>query len=439
MAPKARRVRPSEVEVTIAEIGGRGDGVARQGDAPLFVAGTAPGDRVRVRLRERRGDGLVGDAIELIAAGPQRADPPCPHFGACGGCLLQHLKADVYADWKGHQVRTALDRRGLVDVAVAATVATPPASRRRARLTARRSGDRVFLGFHEHRSNRVVDVTDCRVMVPPLLDVLAPLRSCLAAVLDPSEGCQILLTALDDGVDVLIEAGRPAGLSAREALAAFAHDQDLARVGWRIVDLAKGGPEFEPPEPIAARRTGVLTLADRPVAVPQGAFLQASREAEGILTRHVLAALDAPGRVADLFCGIGTFALPLACQGHRVRAVDSDGAAVAALDQAARLGQVAARLTVDRRNLYSRPLDPAELADVDAVVFDPPRLGARDQAAALAQSSVPVVVAISCNPSTFSRDARILVDGGYRCAGVTPLDQFVWSPHVELIAQFRRC
>ena len=422
-----RSMKPSEVEIEIEAIGAQGDAVGRHAGETVYVTGGAPGDRLRVRLRARRGRTVLADPVELVRPGPGRQTPPCPHFGACGGCRLQHVDETVYAGWKRDQVCQALGHRGLDAIDVAPLVRMPPNARRRARLAARRGGAGVFLGFHEHRSHRIVTVTDCKVLVAPLVALLDPLRALLGDLLRPSEACTLLLTALDDGADLVIEADRSPDLPMRERLAAFAGAHDVARLSWRTGSDA--------PEPVAARRTGVVLVDGVAVAAPPGPFLQASRPAEDLMTARVRAAIADRRRVADLFCGLGAFALPLAAAA-RVAAFDSDGAAIAALSAAAnRSGRP---VTAAMRNLYSQPLDPAELAGFDAVVIDPPRLGARDQALALAASTVPMVVSVSCNPATFARDARLLVDGGYRCAGVTPIDQFVWSPHVELLAVFWR-
>jgi 23S rRNA (uracil1939-C5)-methyltransferase len=260
----------------------------------------------------------------------------------------------------------------------------------------------------------------------------------LGGILAPGEAADIAVTVLDDGLDVVLAAGRAPDLEAREQLAAFAEQQDLARLSWRDLGPGTGSRGADgPAEPIAHRRTGTVRFGEVDVTVPPGAFLQAGREAEAALSALVLEAAGGAGRVADLFAGCGTFTFPLTRQAA-VLAVDSDAEAVAAIDAAARRSGLAPRIEAVVRNLYGDPLTAAELRRFDAVVFDPPRTGARDQAAALAASAVPVVVAVSCNPATFARDARLLADSGYALERVTPVDQFVWSPHIELTAVLRR-
>ncbi len=415
--------------MTIDHIGGRGDGVAIHQGRPLFVPLTVPGDRVVVRVDGRRGDGLAGTVRTMLAAGPDRAVAPCPHFGRCGGCLLQHVADAAYRRWKEGVVRRALAHHGLSAVTVAPLLALPAAGRRRATLAARRVGDTVVLGFHEYRGRRIADLSTCLVLVPALVALLAPLRAVLADVLRPGEAVAIAVAALDDGPDLVIAAVRAPDVADRERLADFAAAADLARLSWRLGD--------GPPDPVAHRRSGIVRFGAVDVVVPPGGFLQASAAGEEALTGMVLDGVGPAGAVADLFAGVGTFALPLSDRA-RVHAVDGDGAAIAALAAAARRAGRAGRIDAAARDLHRDPLSAAELARFDAVVFDPPRQGARAQAAELAGSAVPTVVGVSCNPASFARDAALLVAGGYRLDRVTPIDQFQWSPHVELVGTFRR-
>jgi len=312
-------------------------------------------------------------------------------------------------------------------------VSTPIADRRRSTLAARRIAAGLLIGFHERRRHRIVDLRECPVLRPDLAALLPGLRNLLARILEVGDGAEVMLAALDGGIDVTIVAQGNPDLAAREALAAFADSADLARIAWQ--------DGKSPPEPVAQRRQCTVTFGEIPVAVPPGAFLQASAAGEAALTGLVLEAVgqgigEAP-QLADLFAGLGTFTFPLARHG-RVHAVDSDGGALDALEAAARTGGLGGRVTVARRNLYRDPLSADELGRFDAVVFDPPRAGATAQAAELARSPVPLVVGVSCNPASFARDAASLVAGGYRLERVTPVDQFLWSEHVELVGVFRR-
>ncbi|HEV7370086.1 class I SAM-dependent RNA methyltransferase [Arenibaculum sp.] len=416
-----------QVELTVERIGGRGDGLATLDGRPVFVPQTVPGDRVRVRVEGERAGGLAAEVLELIEPGPERVEAPCGLFGRCGGCALQHLDDTSYARLKRGQVATALSRAGLGDVPVGEVLRTAPATRRRATFAAKRAGGRVVLGFNERQSAWIVDVADCLVVAPAILAVLEPLRAVLDAVLADGPPLDVSVTALDGGLDVLVTGGAEPGLAAREAWAAFADAADLGRLSWRA-------QERSPVEPLAHRRPLAARFGAVAVPVPPGVFLQPSAEGEAALVAAALAALEGCGHVVDLFAGAGTFTFPLALA-SRVHAVEGDEAAFGALAAAAR-GVPA--VSAQRRDLFRDPLTAAELHRFDGLLFDPPRAGAAAQAAEIAGSRVPVVVGVSCNPGTFARDARTLVDGGYALEAVTPVDQFLWSSHVELVAVFRK-
>lgn len=436
MRRKARRGGGRQVEVTIESLGGRGDGVAEVDGRPVFVPFALPGERLRVRLVGEHAAGLRAEPIELIDPSPERVEPPCLHFGPCGGCALQHMAEDAYVRWKQDLAGQALGRQGLSGNVVAEMVRVPERSRRRATLAARRRGSGLALGFHGRASHAVEDVESCRILSPGLMALLPPLRAALPSVLEERETADVMLLDSESGADVLIVSARPPGLQAREALAAFARDCGIARVSWAPAARGRGG--FGEPEPVAARAAPTVTFAGVAVEPPPGGFLQPTVEGEAALTEAVVGWLsDAEGPVADLYAGCGTFTFAMARR-RRVHAVEGNEASLAALARAARRHDLAGRVSAEARDLARQPLEPEELADSAAVVFDPPRTGAKPQAGMLARSAVPVVIAVSCNPATFARDARILVDGGYRLEAVRPVDQFPWSPHLELAALFRR-
>lgn len=415
-------------ELTVTEVGARGDGVALLDGVKIFVPLTVAGDRVRLRIPAgppAKGEALRGELLELLEPGPGRGTPACGHFGRCGGCSLQHMDDDAYAAWTLELVRGTLARVGLDEVPFAPLSRTPPGARRRARFAALKRGGKVWLGFNERMSHRLADLAECPVLTPRLTALLAPLREALAGVLPDGGGCDVVANDLEGGIDLLLVGPRSLDRTARERLVGFA-EEAVARISWQATDR-------DSPEPVAARRPAVIRFDGVPVAPPPGAFLQASAEGEATLVAAVTDAVGGAGRIADLFAGIGTFALPLSASAA-VHAVESDRPAVAALTKAAG----GRRVTVETRDLFENPLTPRELARFDAVVFDPPRAGAAAQAQALAQSKVPLVVGVSCNPATFARDARTLADGGYRLERVHPVDQFLWSAHVELVGVFRR-
>ncbi len=418
-----------EAELVIDSIGVRGDGVARHEGRPVYVPFTAPGDRVRVRLGARHGEGSAATLVELLAPG-ERATPVCRHFGACGGCALQHLAGPAYVAAKERQIAEALRQHALAAAEIAPLLRLAPGTRRRARFALEHPcAGPPLVGFHARASHRVVDMRECAVLDPKLLALVETLRQAVPRFLPRGSTGAATATLGDSGIDLLLDLPAAPALAALEDLASFAAAQDLARLLWRA-------PGVEEPVPAAIRRKPRIVFAGVPVDLPPDAFLQASIAAEAALVEEVLAGIGAASPVADLYAGLGTFSLALAARAA-VHAVEGSRAAAAALSAAgARAGL--ARLTVECRDLEARPLAPEELARYDAVVFDPPRAGARAQSAALARSRVPRIVAVSCSPASFARDARLLVDGGYRLARVQPIDQFVWSPHVELVARFER-
>lgn len=400
--------------VTIDSLGSQGDGVAHIDGKPLYVPFTLPGERVRVRM-----DGERGELIAVEQKSADRVAPPCPHFGVCGGCALQHLAAVPYRAWKRQMVATALSHRGL-DIEVLDPIVSPLMSRRRARLALKRTARGLMVGFAERRSHRLVEVTACSVLRPEIVAALPLLRRHLVALVSREAAATLTLT--DGGLDVALDGVKAAGQERLAALASLAEAGDFAR-------LTSDG------ETIVERRAPVARFAAGEVTLPPASFLQATRDGETALIHAAQQAVDQAARVADLFAGVGTFALSLP-QASLVHAVESDTAAVRALSDAAR--RSGRKIVVERRDLFRNPLLPVELQGYDVAIVDPPRAGAQAQVAALAASTVSTVVMVSCNPATFARDARVLMDAGFSCRAVQPVDQFLWSPHVELAAVFRR-
>lgn len=412
---------PTEIE--IVRIGAQGDGVAETPAGAVFIPFALPGERWEI---------ADGDAHRLTSS-PERVPAPCRHFGVCGGCVAQHMSDAVYTRWKMGIVAEAFRHRGF-DADIAPLVRLAPGTRRRAVLGAALKGRDIHLGFREDGQHRLVDLETCVILDPAIVAVLEPLRALSRLLLahspKPRKGpddrsARITVTQLDAGLDVAIDAGRsvlPADLGA--ALAGIAE-------AARLVRLSIDG------ETLFMRGRPTLTVGGVPTEPPPSVFLQAVPEAEAQLAALVLAALGKAKRVADLFCGIGTFTFPMARKAE-VLAVDSDAKAIATLQYAAKHAQGLKRIEARPRDLFREPLSRTELAGFDAVVFDPPRAGASGQAEALARSKVPQVVAVSCNPATLARDVRTLVDGGYRLETVTPVDQFIYAPHIEVVAVLRR-
>ncbi|MBV8686360.1 MAG: class I SAM-dependent RNA methyltransferase [Alphaproteobacteria bacterium] len=389
----------------IVRLAARGDGVTESG---RFFPLTAPGD-------------LVG-ADGMVVPGPHRRAPPCRHFPECGGCQLQQVDDAAYAQYLAERIASALAAQGLAAPAMRAPHISPPNSRRRASLHAERRGRAVLLGFNAEASHRIVDMRECHILRPELFALVAPLRDLLGRLLGPRGHGGVRMTLADQGVDLLLEKVAADGLEAAEALSAFAERHRLARLA---VDDGYGAQTRWEPEPVT------VTLGGVAVALPHGAFLQATAEGEAALVAAVREAVGGASTVADLFAGLGTFALAM---GKRVLA--AEGARDAALALKAAAGRAQRQVFVDHRDLFRRPLDAAEAGRFEAVILDPPRAGARDQVAILACSAVPRLAYVSCNPATFARDAKTLVEGGYRLEWVQPVGQFRWSTHVELVAAF---
>jgi 23S rRNA (uracil1939-C5)-methyltransferase len=377
----------------IVRLAARGDGVTADG---RFVPMTAPGDRV--------------DAGRRVTPGPHHATPPCRHFPDCGGCQLQHVDDAAYADYLRDRIAEALAAQGVAVPEIRAPRLSPPKSRRRAALKA--AGG--LIGFNAAASHRIVDMRECHILRPELFALVAPLRRLL------NGRAGVAMTLADQGVDLLLEGVAADTLEAAEAMTAFARDNALARLA---LDDGDGPQTLWEPEPVT------VTLSGVPVALPHGAFLQATAEGEAALTAAVREAVAGAGTIADLFAGLGTFALALTGKIY---------AAEGARDAALALKGAGRGIFVDHRDLYRRPLDAAELDRFEAVVLDPPRAGAREQVAQLAASKVPRIAYVSCNPATFGRDAATLIAGGYRLSWVQPVGQFRWSTHVELAAAFTR-
>ena len=385
----------------IIRIAARGDGVSAAGK---HIAFAVPGDVI------------VADGS--LVQGPGHQVPPCRHFPVCGGCQLQHLTDAAYADYVASRVAGALAQHGL-ECEIRLPHLSPPRSRRRATLRALKAGGRVLVGFNEAGTNQIVDMRECHILRPELFALVAPLRTLMATLLPDRRAGEVQLTLTDQGVDVALKGVAAEGYEAAVALTDFGEAHQLARL-----TLDEGlGPEarYQPVPP-------TITLSGTAVEFPTGAFLQATQDGEAALVAAVREAVaDAP-RTADLFAGIGTFALALT--GQRT-------AAEAARDAVLAL-KATRRVEVEHRDLYRRPYDAKELAAFDAVVLDPPRAGAEEQVKQLALSAVARIAYVSCNPATFARDAARLVAGGYRLLWIQPVGQFRWSTHVELAAAFAR-
>jgi len=408
--------------LAIASMGHRGDGIAEARDPAVYVPYTLPGETVEVEAVPGHPDRRRLLAVKLPS--PERIAPVCPHFGTCGGCAVQHWSFASYRAWKRGLVIEALAQAGL-NAPVGDLIDAHGEGRRRAVFHARSRGrDILEVGFAASRSHRIVDVDRCPVLSPALDGAIDAAWDLAETVKHKGKPLDIQVTATEVGLDVDLRGSGPLPPEAMSRLARAADAHRLAR-------LTRHG------ELVGQRAVPVVRVGKAVVPLPPGAFLQATAEGEASLARLVCAHVAEARNIADLFCGIGPFALRLA-ERARVTAADSDAGAVAALGAAAKTTPGLKPVATERRDLYRRPFAEPELEPFDAVVFDPPRQGALAQAQKLARCDVPFVIAVSCNAATFARDVRVLVDGGYRLEAVTPIDQFRYTPHVEIVARLAR-
>ena len=411
-------------------MGADGDGVSTlPGGASLFFPDTLPGELVQPGALTRRGEGWTGDATVLDPAA-DRVVPPCPHFGPCGGCTLQHWRDDSYAAWKAGQVADAMRRMGAVapDLVLART---PPAARRRMDLAIRRDGPAIRIGLHRRRSRDIVDMHACPVLHPTLFALIQALRPVLLRLAGLRRDGSAIVNLLDSGPDLLLRTDGELTAGDRTLLTALANAHGLPRISW-APGLARGSQGL--PEPACLLRPATTAFTGIDTVIPPGAFLQASREGEAAIVAAVLAALPslpAKARILELFAGCGSITHALATRG-RVQAYEGDLAAYTALRRAAN-----PRVLATQRDLARQPLQAAELKGAGAIVLDPPHGGALAQMPALAASGVPVVY-VSCNPAALARDGRVLLQAGYRVASVAAIDQFLWSARVESVVGFTK-
>lgn len=403
------------MNLTIARLGHHGDGVAEGPQGPIFVPATLPGEVVE---GEVTGDRMPAPRIVTPVA--DRVKPPCPHARSCGGCAMQHAADPLVATWKQGIVQGALAGQGLT-APVLPVITSPPRSRRRATLSGRRTKGGALVGFHAKGSPTILPVPHCQLLTPGLIATLPALDALVQAGGSRAGEVSLTVTETLSGPDVAVTGGKPLDAVLRGDLAALAARHGLARLTW--------GDE------LAAQTTPPLVaMGPARTPLPPGAFLQATEAGQSALLDAVTRAIGPARRIADLFAGCGTFTLPLA-QRAEVHAVEGDTRLTAALLAAWRATPGLKKVTAEARDLFRRPLEPLELTGLDAVVIDPPRAGAEAQTGRLAAARVPVIAMVSCNPATFARDARVLVDAGYVVEWVQPVDQFRWSTHVELAAR----
>ncbi len=407
----------------IEAMGGQGHGVARIEGVKTYIPFTLPGERVRVRL-----SGDKAEAVFIEGASPERREPICPHFGACGGCALQHWDEEAYARWKTGLISSAIARLGL-EAPIEALKNYPPDSRRRAAFTALKdkAKGKARLGFNAARSHDLVDLAECPILAPQIALALPSLREALGAALPGAGEAKVHVTAAENGLDCAIEGPELTG-SRRAAFIQALEAVPAVRVAWNgEIVIQKAAP--------------FVLAGSVKVVLPAGAFLQAVEACESDMAGFVVLALKEAkaerGPICDLFAGLGAFTFPCA-KSAPVTAYEGSAEAVAALAAAAKAAAGFKAVRAVRRDLFRNPLGPFELNAFAAAVADPPREGAEAQARALAASKIGAAIMLSCNPATFARDAAILAAGGFRLARLSAFDQFRFSAHVEIAALFLR-
>ncbi|MDP3492626.1 MAG: class I SAM-dependent RNA methyltransferase [Hyphomonadaceae bacterium] len=414
-----RPMSAGPVTLTIDRLGAQGDGIATLDGKQIFAPLTLPGEIITAEIDRDR-----ARVIEITTPSPDRVAARCSHYGECGGCSLQHLADARYLEFKREQVVTALSFLQ-IDTPVDPVIAVPPRSRRRAVFAAHRIGKTIAIGFHSRRSHRIVPVTDCAVITPGLLALLPKLERIAAICAPPKDALTISVTETITGFDVALN-GVAKAFPADGRIRAI---QAAGEIGLARLSI-NGDVAME--RALPSLRAGAALLTP-----PPGGFLQACEASEAAMLALVKEAIGDSRKVVDLFAGAGTFSLPVASTAT-VHAVENDEAALASLDRAARKAQGLKPVTVEKRDLFRQPLTRADLKRFDAAIIDPPRAGAEAQTRELAASSLKRVAIVSCNAQTLARDLRLMLNANWRITRLTPIDQFLWSPHIEIVAQLRR-
>lgn len=430
MSRRARKSGGRQLELIVKEVGGHGDGVAYtvQGQ-PVFIPLTLPGERVLTRLVAEKTIGHESQLIELLEASQERREPPCPHFGPCGGCQLQHWQENSYHAWKQERIAKALMRAGFTTSRLEPLFIVPLHSRRRACFALERKEDgQVIVGFRGRASDRLSSIPHCVILVPELIALLEPLCELGGNLLAPKQSARVHVNLSDTGVDLLLHLPfEPERTEHIEAVSDFARMYDLARVTWnKNILLVKREPR------VALDKSFTVPL-------PPGGFMQATQESFDAM-RAVLESVLPPqiNRAADLYCGVGVFTFSLLKRAKQVLAADADQEAIKALERSAKGAALSPKLTLFCQKLDTRPLHRSQLQDLDFVILDPPRAGAQKQMAELVAAKPKHIFYISCNPITFARDSKLLYGAGYRLEKAAGFDQFLYAAHIELVAFFTR-
>lgn len=416
---------PDTHTVNVTSLGGLGDGLSRLNGKPLFIEKAAAGDRLNVRIIHDTKEALRGEIIEVIEAGPDRITPPCPYFTHCGGCSLQHISETAYRSAKLKVLADALAHAGFGEIKADVTF-LPAASRRRVEFKVSRTEEGMSFAYYAPRSNHVVPVASCLILEPALQSLMQPLAKALGQWPGANSIKTVSLTQAESGIDMLLELTAP--LDSSHSLETIADHFSIARIA--VIYGAKTAI-------VVNHKPVIMRLSEFDIALPPGAFLQASREGQRLLTDAVLAGVKGAKLVADLFCGIGTYSFPLS-KAARVHAVESDVDMVRNVKAMTQLHGNHRSLTAEQRDLFKNPLTAGELSKFDAIIVNPPRPGAKAQCEQIAKSNIKKLAMVSCSPASFARDAKILKNAGFALESAQGIDQFVYSPHLEIVAIFKK-
>lgn len=420
------------LHLSIETLAHQGDGVAEYEGKKLFIPHTLPGEEVEARVTKRASKSLHGELVKVIQPSPERAEPSCKHFSVCGGCSLQHMALSAYTQFKMHNVERLLARNGLNCEVLKPLYEIGAHSRRRAVLHVKMQGKKLRLGFHQAGSHRIVDLQECPVLEPALWDIIPTLREFLVTLESKDALTQLELYTDQSRVALLIhyKGAQFPELPDLERYTDFAHAQgNISMMAYKNQDGII---------PVVQLSPVVLTSGEVDITMPPGTFQQATAKGQQAIWKEVQQAVSGHSSVIDIYSGCGAYSFALAEHASKVHAVEGSEVMVNTIRQTASRYHRHGKVTAEQRDLVRQPLPFSQLNAYQAIVINPPRNGAKAQAEHIARSNVPVVAMVSCNPNSFAVDAKILVDGGYQLASVLPIDQFIWSTHLELVAIFKR-
>jgi len=417
---------PATATVRVESLGGLGDGIARLNGKPVFIPKSIPGDELLVRIIHENRDGLQAQIETILTPGPHRIIPPCGYYDICGGCSLQHFSDPYYRDFKTRVLRNSITHAGYSNIPSEVTFISP-STRRRVEFKIDHSGAQPALAYHAPKSHTPVTIKNCLILTPELQSLIGPLNHALSQWQFTPTLYALSLTAADSGIDMLLTV-RGELIPPMPDMKPWCETLGINRISIRT---REGKPEI-----LAQIKAVEMNLGGYSIPLPPDAFLQATAQGQELLTEAALEACDGNQDVADLFCGIGTYSFA-ASKLANVHAIEGDAGMVRAMQSSVKTNAIAA-LHASQRDLFKNPLKPSELSRFNAVIINPPRLGAKAQCEELARSQIKTITMISCNPATFARDAKILKTAGFDLVSASGIDQFVFSQHLEVVAQFRR-